>query len=297
VQERPNLKGSTISFVTQHCPGVPFLSLGDDQTIFGVRLGSEPVASMALHGANMPESVLQGITNLVTIGLERARARDLEQQIEAARQSEQLRTTLIDAMAHELKTPLTLIKAATSSLLADPDESKESRKEQLKIADEEAEHLREPIDNAVEMARLDTTHIEVHAEISNIKDTVREVVASMQTEIDDRSIEVVCDKQLPRTAFDRRLIKLAIKQLLDNALKYSSSNTPVEVRVHASDGTLTLEVTDHGEGIASEEQARIFEMFYRSPYNYRDVGSVVMYSGCSGFNSIFFRRFLINTRR
>src|SRR5207302_3859828 len=140
--------------------------------IVGIRLGSEPVASLALHGAKVPDSVLQGIANLVAIGLERARAQDLAQQIEAARQSEQLRTTLIDAMAHEFKTPLTLIRAATTSLLANPDEPAESRKEQLTIADEEAEHLKELIDNAVEMARLDTAHIDVHPEISHLQDAV-----------------------------------------------------------------------------------------------------------------------------
>ena len=63
---------------------------------------------------------MQGIANLVAIGLERARAQDLAHQVEAARRSEQLRTTLIDAMAHEFKTPLTSIKAATTSLLANP---------------------------------------------------------------------------------------------------------------------------------------------------------------------------------
>jgi len=125
--------------------------------IVAVRLGSEPIASLALQSGMMPESVLQGIANLVAIGLERARAQGLAEQIEAARQSEQLRTTLIDAMAHEFKTPLTLIKAATTSLLASPDEPNDSRQEQLAIADEEAEHLRKLIDDAVEMARLDTT--------------------------------------------------------------------------------------------------------------------------------------------
>lgn len=72
--------------------------------IVAVSRGSEPVASMALRGATMPAGVLQGIANLVAIGLERARAQDLAQQIEATRQSEQLRTTLIDAVAHEFKT-------------------------------------------------------------------------------------------------------------------------------------------------------------------------------------------------
>ena len=68
--------------------------------------------------------------------LERARAQDLTHKVEAARQNEQLRTTLIDAMAHEFKTPLTSIKAATTSLIASPDQPPESRAELLKIADE-----------------------------------------------------------------------------------------------------------------------------------------------------------------
>jgi two-component system sensor histidine kinase KdpD len=233
--------------------------------IVAVRLGPEPIASLALQGATMPDSVLQGIANLVAIGLERARTQDLAQQIEAARQSEQLRTTLIDAMAHEFKTPLTLIKAATTSLLSSPDEPKESRQEQLTIADEEAEHLRKLIDDAVEMARLDTTHIDVHPQISDVQETIRESVASMESEIDGRFFEIVCDNQPPDLAFDRRLMRLAIKQLIDNALKYSPADKPVAIRVLGSNGTLTIEITDYGPGIPVEEETRIFQRFYRSP--------------------------------
>jgi two-component system sensor histidine kinase KdpD len=236
-----------------------------NQVVMGIHLGSEAMASLALRGTRMPESVLQGIANLVAIGLERARAQDLAQQVEAARQSEQLRTTLIDAMAHEFKTPLTLIRAATTSLLANPNGPAESAKEQLKIADEEAEHLRELIDNAVEMARLDTAHIEVHPEISNLQDTLQDVLASLQTEIDERRVCVVCEEKLPSMAFDRRLMKLAIKQLLDNAIKYSPSDTPIEIQVRESSGGLAMEITDHGEGIPVDEQERVFERFYRSP--------------------------------
>jgi two-component system, OmpR family, sensor histidine kinase KdpD len=236
-----------------------------DRIVMGVSLGSEPVASMALQGAIMPDSVLQGIANLVAIGLERARAQDFAQQIEAARQSEQLRATLIDAMAHEFKTPLTLIKASTTSLLANPDQSPENRTEQLKTADEEAEHLRELIDDAVEMARLDTARIEVHPEISSLQETVQDVLASMQTETEDHPLEVECEQQLPAIAFDRRLMKLAIKQLLDNALKYSPAEQPVEIWMHGNNGVVTLEITDHGSGVATEEQKQIFERFYRSP--------------------------------
>ena len=233
--------------------------------IVAVSRGSEPVASMALRGATMPMALLQGVSNLVAIGLERARARDLAQQVEAARQSEQLRTTLIDAMAHEFKTPLTLIRAATTSLLANPELPAANRTEQLAVANEGAEHLQELIDDAIEMARLDTAHIEIHPELASLEETLQEVLASMQTEIDERPVQIVVNGALPLIPFDRRLLKLAIRQLLDNALKYTPVNTPVQVGASIKDGVLMVDVTDYGKGIPDEEQGRIFERFYRSP--------------------------------
>jgi two-component system sensor histidine kinase KdpD len=213
----------------------------------------------------MPDSLVQGIANLIAIGLERAKAQDLARQVEVAHQSEQLRTTLIDAMAHEFKTPLTSIKAATTSLLADPGQPLESRMELLTLADEDAEHLKNLIDDTVEMARLDSTHIEVQREDSDIPGIVREVIESMQTEIENRPVEFLSDGLLPKIAVDRRLLKLALKQLLDNALKYSLPRNPVTVGIAGSDGGLTIEITDRGNGIPLKEQTKIFERFYRSP--------------------------------
>jgi two-component system sensor histidine kinase KdpD len=245
--------------------GTPFTDSEGQRTIIAIRLGAEPVAGLAIQGPVMPKSLLQGIGNLVAIGLERARAQDLAQQVEAARQSEQLRTTLIDAMAHEFKTPLTLIKATTTALLANPDEPAESRNEQLTIADEEADHLRELIDDAIEMARLDTARIEVHLELSDLMGIVREVTVSLQSKIDERPFAVQCDQPPPPIPLDRRLIKIAIRQLIDNALKYSPSDTPVAVRLAAAAAEVCIEITDHGSGIPAQEQTHIFERFYRSP--------------------------------
>jgi two-component system sensor histidine kinase KdpD len=211
----------------------------------------------------MPDSVLQGIANLVAIGMERAKAQDLANEVEAVRQSEQLQTTLIDAMAHEFKTPLTLIKGATSSVLAGPDQLSPSTREQLTIADEEAEHLRELLDNAIEIARLDPAHIDVHLELSDLPGIVREVVTSMQSEIDGRPLEIKADESVPKIPLDRRLVKLAVKQLIDNAVKYSPQESPLAIRVRCEDQTVSFEITDHGDGIASEDQGRIFERFYR----------------------------------
>ncbi len=230
-----------------------------------VRLGSDPIAGLAIQGSSISDSVLQGIANLVAIGLERARAQNLAQQIEAARQSEELRTTLIDAMAHEFKTPLTSIRAATTALLANPLELKEDQIELLNIADEEAEHLRQLIDDTMDMARLDTTRIEMNPEISDILEIIREVVHSMRTELEGRHLEISRDERIRASAFDRRLLRLAIKQLIDNAVKYSPAGTPLEIQVRKVENTINVDITDHGKGISEREQNRIFERFFRSP--------------------------------
>jgi len=244
--------------------GTSFSDAQHNRVITAVRLGAEPIAGLGLQGPQMADTVLQGIANLVAIGLERAQAQDLASQIEAAQQSEKLRASLLDAMAHEFKTPLTSVMAATTALLANPDQSAENMMDLVRIADEEAKHLNELITDAVEMGRLDTANIHVETEHADVDDIVREVVASMRSEIDDRPVNIVCEEHATAIAVDRRLIKLAIKQLLDNALKFSPPDTPVAIRVH-NGGAVAVEVTDYGQGIPVQEQKRIFERLYRSP--------------------------------
>ncbi len=244
--------------------GTSFSDLDRNRTITAIRLGSEPIGSLALQGPMMADAVLQGVANLVAIGLERARAQDLFHQIEAARQSEELRTALIDAMAHEFKTPLTSIRAATTSLLSAPEQSLATRMELLGIADEEAEHLRDLIDNAVEMARLDSARIEVQLEPSSVTGILREVVGSISKGIEAHRVDVESEQDDPEIPADRRLIKLALKQLVDNALKYSEPDSPVSIVVHRADGVVDIDVTDCGSGIPASEQARVFDRFWRS---------------------------------
>jgi two-component system, OmpR family, sensor histidine kinase KdpD len=250
--------------------GTSFFDPQHQRLITAVRLGSEPIASFATQGAFMQDSVLQGISNLIAIGLERARAQDLAHQVEAARRSEQLRTTLIDAMAHEFKTPLTSIRAATTSLLSSPDQPIESRTELLEVADEEAQHLQALIDDAVEMARLESDHIQVRRELTDPKELMEDVVASLHTQIDNRPVEIRSEGSIPPLALDRRLLKLALKQVLDNALKYSPPRSPIAVRVFngsssGNNAAINFEITDQGPGIPEQEQGRVFERFYRSP--------------------------------
>jgi signal transduction histidine kinase len=168
-------------------------------------------------------------------------------------------------MAHEFKTPLTSIKAATTSLLADPGQSAAARTEMLKIADQEAHHLTTLIDDAVEMARIDAAHINLHREMSDIRTIVGDVVEGMRPAAEDRALDVQCDSPLPPVALDRRLVRLAIKQLIDNALKYSPATAPVRIHLGHGNGTVIIQIIDQGNGIPPQEQRRIFDRFYRSP--------------------------------
>lgn len=244
--------------------GTSFADPEGKRIITGVRLGSAPIASIAIQSARMPDSVLQSIANLVAIGLERAKAQELAREVEVARRSDRLRTTLIDAMAHEFKTPLTSIRAATTALLSNSGLNAANASRMLQIADEEAAHLEELIDNAVDLAQLENDHIDVDLDLSDINDQVREVISSMRTEIADRQLLFEPGKELPAIAIDRRLVKLAMKQLLHNALKYSPASEPITLRTSGSNETVRLEVTDRGKGISEEDQARIFDRFYRA---------------------------------
>lgn len=241
--------------------GASFADPAKRRVITAVRLGSQPIAALALQGPEMPDSVLQGIANLVAIGIERARAQEMAHQMEAAQRSEQLRTTLLDAIAHDFKTPLTSIKAATTALLAHPDQLQHTAHELLSIADEEAERLKILIDDALELATLDSEHIHLSPAPAAVAEIAHEALASVR--VDSSRFTITSSGAVPEIWVDRRLIRVALRQMLDNAMKYSPPGTPIEVQIESANGTVTIDVIDHGAGIPPQDQERIFERFYR----------------------------------
>jgi len=244
--------------------GTSFADAERNRVITAIRLGSQPIAGLALQGSRMPDSVLQSIANLVAIGLERAKAQELSNEIVATRRSERLRTTLLDAMAHEFKTPLTSIRAATSALLTATNDEIFKSKRMIQIADEEASRLQDLIDNALDTAQLDNDQIDVNLELADLTETIRDVVASMKSIAGER-ITIQSDSPQPPIPFDRRLVKLALKQILDNAIKYSPADSPIVVHYSRNEDMVFVEITNHGKGIPAEDQARVFERFFRSP--------------------------------
>lgn len=232
--------------------------------ITSVRLGAQPIGSLGIYGVNLSDSALQGLSNLVAIGLERKRAQDAASRAEVARQSDELKSTLLDALAHEFKTPLTSIKAASTSLLSSNALRPEQQRELLSIVDEETDRLSVLVTEAIQMARIEAGKVILRRASHSIQELIQLVMDKHRTIVEDRKIQVDIGKDLPPVCVDAELIEVALRQLVDNALKYSPAGSPVTIAAEFKDGRVVVSVADHGPGIGEPEQGRIFEKFYRA---------------------------------
>src|SRR5438046_6963143 len=139
-------------------------------SVLPLRLGREPVGSLAIYGASISDTAMHAIANLAAIVMERARAEATATRMEAARQNEAMKSMLLDALAHELKTPLTSIKAAASSIL---DEAPPAQKELVAVIEEESDRLDSIVSETIRMARIEAgdlhTERRTHAPADQIK--------------------------------------------------------------------------------------------------------------------------------
>jgi two-component system, OmpR family, sensor histidine kinase KdpD len=232
--------------------------------ITSVRLGAQPIGSLGLRGLDLSDSALQGLANLVAIGLERNRAQASASRAEAARQSDELKSTLLDALAHEFKTPLTSIKAASTALLSSDGLEPAQRRELLSVVDEEADRLSILVTEAIQMARIEAGRVHLRRDHQDVPALIESVLEKLKPRTEERAIQVRISSPIPPIWVDRELIEVALRQLIDNALKYSPPDTPVRVAAEAESGRVIVSVADSGPGIPEAEQTRIFEKFYRA---------------------------------
>jgi two-component system sensor histidine kinase KdpD len=244
--------------------GTLFRDEATGTVVTAIRLGGQPIGSVGVRGAALSDSVLQGLANLIAIGLERARTQEAASKAEAARQSDELKSTLLDALAHEFKTPLTSIKAASTAMLSSSMLKPEQQRELISVVDEEADRLSVLVTEAIQMARIEAGRVHLERESYPLQELVESALDKLRPMVRERSIDVKLAPDLPPVWVDRELIEIALRQLIDNALKYSPRDTPVSVAAESSDGRVIVSVADHGPGIPEEEQSRIFEKFYRA---------------------------------
>ena len=237
----------------------------NDRTwITAVRLGAQPVGALGIRGVDLSDSAVQSLTNLVAIGLERARVQEAASRAEAARQSDVLKSTLLDAIAHEFKTPLTTIKASTTALLSEKPRSPEQQREYVVLMDEEADRLSGLVSEAIQMARIEAGQVGLQLEETQIADLLESVLTKMKAAVDRRHVEIDAPADLPPVMVDRELMEMVYRQLIDNALKYSPPGSPLTISAAVEDGEVVTRVQDRGRGIGAGELERIFEKFYRS---------------------------------
>ena len=239
----------------------------DDKTGFiitPIRLGGQPIGSLAILDSSLSDAALNSLLNIVAIGLERALSQEAVNRAEIARQSEELKSTLLDEIAHEFKTPLTSIKAVVTDLLSEPaNESRQHQRELVSIADEGLDRLSTLVTEAIQLARIEGGTFRLNRGMHSSLSLTSAALRQMKSLTDGREIKLSVADELPPVWVDADLIQMVITHLLDNALKYSPSSSPISIAAQAENGHVIISVADRGPGIPEEEQPRLFEHFYR----------------------------------
>lgn len=231
--------------------------------IIPVGLGGRLLGSLGVCGTTSTSEVaLQAMAQLIAIIIERARAEEAATRAEATRQNEQLKATLLDALAHEFKTPLTSIKAAATTLLS-RNKLDSIEHEMLSVVDEESDHLNSLVSEAIELARIGAGPVVLHRESCSVDELVSSAVSALRGLWEGRIIERKVQQNLPLIEIDRKLGELAVRQLLNNALKYSSPSSTIQLMADSQGDAVVIRVINSGGSIPKFEQDLIFEKFYR----------------------------------
>ena len=229
-----------------------------------IRLGGEPIGALAFSGAAFSDAALQSLLNLVAIAIERANSQRAVTQAEVAQQSEELKSALLDAIAHEFKTPLTSIKAVTTDLLSGtPCALNPHQHELISIADESTDRLSKLVTDAIQLARIEGGTFRLNLGVHFPNSLINAALRQMKSVTDERKIVVLVPDDLPPVKVDAALIRVVLTHLLDNALKYSPPSSPITIGARLGEDKVIVYLADQGPGITEEEQTQVFEKFYR----------------------------------
>ncbi|MGB7024209.1 MAG: DUF4118 domain-containing protein [Candidatus Acidiferrales bacterium] len=228
-----------------------------------VRLGVRTIGSLGVSGPVLSRQTLEALGNLVAIAMERARAVEQLGQTEATREGERLRTALLDAVTHQLRTPLTPIKASVTSLLSNSELSPVQRKELLTIINEESDRLNRLVGEAAEMSSLDAGEVELRLEPHSIDELIDSALEQCKSALGNREVRVKVVPNLPRVRVDLLRAKEVLVHLLDNARQYSPQDQPITISAESNGDFVVTSVADRGAGIDDPERSLIFEKFYR----------------------------------
>ena len=177
-----------------------------------------------------------------------------------------LKSDFVSNVSHELRTPLALIRLYAETLELGRITTREKKQQYYRIVRKESERLTALINNILDFSRIEAGRKEYEFRETDIGDLVHNTLDSYRYQIESQgfAFEEKIDDNLPPVVVDREAIARAVVNLVNNALKYSADDKFLGVKLYRDNGSVKLEVVDHGIGIARRDQTKIFEKFYRT---------------------------------
>jgi two-component system sensor histidine kinase KdpD len=240
-----------------------------------VRLGMKSIGSFGISGAPLTRQTLEAVGTLLGIAIERTRAVEQLSRTEADRQSERLKSALLDSITHNFRTPLTSIKASVTSLLSTRPPQGRQQRELLEIMNEECDRLNKLVEDASEMSRLEAGEIELEFHAVPVQELIDAALANCKTSLLARNVNIQIPAGIPPVRADLTRAKEVLAHLLENANLYSEKDQSIVVSAENNGNFVLFSVADHGPGIETMEQGLIFDKFYRG----KDQRSVIQGTG------------------
>lgn len=243
--------------------GEPVLDRQHKMCYMPLRMGVRSVGALGLADCDLSRETLEAVGILVAISIERANTFEKLTRTEAARETDRLRSVLLDSVTHEFRTPLTAIKASAETLLSDAELDQAQRRDLLQVVNEECDRLNRLVGEAGEVAQLDAHQMQFSFEEIPVKGAIDAALKASQQALRQHAIEINVPAMLPLVRMDLDRITEVIVHLIDNAAKYSPGNSKIHLTAEMKNSEVIISVADHGPGIDQMEQDLIFEKFYR----------------------------------
>lgn len=228
---------------------------------------------LAIKHADMDEfllsdarSLLQAFASLIAMALERDRLTLQAQDALVQARTQELRSTLLASVTHDLRTPLAVISGASSSLLnADAKEtmSQPTRRELLLTMFEESDHLSRLVENLLRLTQLNSDRFSIEKQWCPVEEVIGSALHRLRRVLGDRPVQVRLPDELLIGEFDEVLLEQVMVNLLENAARYTPTGTSIAIAAHPEKNGLVITVDDRGPGIAPTELDAIFETFQR----------------------------------
>ena len=262
--ETSEIDGSRLQSVAAR--GEPIIDSEHGIAFIPLRLGVRSIGAIGLAGAQLSRESLDALSTLVAIAIERTSAIENVGKAEAAREHENLRSAILDSIAHEFRTPLTAIKASVTSMLSGGLNGSQQG-ELLTVINEESDRMDHLVEEAMQLARLESKQVELDRKPHDVRETINQALESAKKFLGSHPVKIDCGDDVPTVEFDKDLIVNVLLQLLENAAKYSAPESPIHISVEKANADVLISVADRGPGIDELEQALIFDKFYRGKDN------------------------------